>query len=124
MVKLSVALLKTSGKPAFLTFLYYIWCIAVCTASQDLTKEFLQLFLFIFHFLFSDYNSLAEGDNTTQVVLGVVFNYTISKAQLPQNEAIVQTLVDAANSNNSHSVKVNPPVQIICKPTHTLLQLL
>lgn len=97
-MKLSVALLKTSGKLTFPTFLYNIWCIAVCTASQDLTEEFLQHISFIFHFLFSDYNSLAEGDNTTQVVLGVVFNYTISKAQLPQNEAIVQNLVDAVTT--------------------------
>lgn len=88
---------------------------AVCTASQR--EEFLQHISFIPHFLFSDYNSPAAGDNMTQVVFGVVFNDTIPKAQLPQNEAIVQTLVDAANSNNAYSVKINSLIQVICKST-------
>lgn len=53
----------------------------------------------------------------TQVVFGVGFNDTIPQAQLPQNETVVQTLVDAANSNNSYSVQLNSPIKIICKST-------
>ncbi|TWW63121.1 hypothetical protein D4764_03G0001290, partial [Takifugu flavidus] len=59
--------------------------------------------------------SPAEGDSTTQVVFGVAFNNTISKAQLPQNETLVQTLMDAANSNSNYSVNLRATsVQLIC----------
>lgn len=74
-----------------------------------------------FHFPFFSYflifNSPADGSNMTQVVFGVGFNDTIPQAQLPQNEAVVQALVDAANSNNSYSVQLNSQIQIICKST-------
>ncbi|XP_029696978.1 uncharacterized protein [Takifugu rubripes] len=61
--------------------------------------------------------SPAEGDSTTQVVFGVAFNNTISKAQLPQNETLVQTLMDAANSNSNYSVNLRATsVQLISSP--------
>ncbi|XP_056883149.1 uncharacterized protein LOC130522618 [Takifugu flavidus] len=61
--------------------------------------------------------SPAEGDSATQVVFGVAFNNTISKAQLPQNETLVQTLVDAANSNSNYSVNLRATsVQLISSP--------
>lgn len=117
-VKLSVAMLTSSGKPTFVTFLYYIGSFAVCAAP---TPDKNVYFSFYFHFSFSDANSPAEGDNTTQVVFGVEFNDTIPKAQLPRNEAVVQTLVDAANSNNSYSVQLNSQIQIICKSSQHLI---
>lgn len=59
--------------------------------------------------------SPAEKDNTTDVVFGIVFNNKIPKDELPRNEAVVQILVDAANSNN-YSVSLRAiSVQLICK---------
>lgn len=87
-------------------------------SAHSITRPEKNLYVsFSFLFLFSDYNSAAEGSNMTQVVFGVGFNDTIPKAQLPQNEAVVQTLVDAANSNNSYSVQLNSRIEIICKST-------
>lgn len=73
-----------------------------------------------FSYFFLIFCSPAEEDNMTQVVFGVVFNSTIPRTQLPENEAVVQTLVDAANSNNNYSVKANSVIHIIGKSTQHL----
>lgn len=61
-------------------------------------------------------NSPANGDNKTQVVFGVEFNNKIPNGELLQDETVVQTFVDATNSNNNYSVNLKASsVQLICK---------
>lgn len=51
--------------------------------------------------------------------MGIVFNKTTPVAQLPNNNVIAQTLVEAANdSNNNFNVTFNPStVQVLGKLT-------
>lgn len=54
--------------------------------------------------------------DATEAEFGVVFNNTIPIAQLPQNEEVAQTLVDAANSNETFNVTLKASsIQVICK---------
>lgn len=54
--------------------------------------------------------------NATQTDIGVVFNKTVPIAELPQNDSVAQTLVDALKSNETFSVTVKASsVQVICK---------
>lgn len=56
--------------------------------------------------------------DTTEAEIGVVFSSTIPTAELPQNEVVAQTLVDAANSNETFSVSLKASsIQVICKST-------
>lgn len=113
LVRFFVALSKNSGISTFWHFniLVGMWQCWRCHKNNNRIEAT------FFHFSFVISNSPAEGNNTTEVVFGLVFNNTIPKDELPRNEAIVQTLVDAANSN-SYSVKLSSsPIHIICKST-------
>lgn len=54
--------------------------------------------------------------NATQTDIGVVFSNMIPTAELPPNRTVTQTLVDAANSNETFSVILKASsIQLICK---------
>lgn len=57
-----------------------------------------------------------DGVNTTRADIGIVFKSTIPSALLPSNDEVAQTLVDAANSQETFSVALNPSsIEVICK---------
>lgn len=81
-----------------------------------MTTKLLRYFKLIYISSFLINKSPAEKDNTTEVVFGIVFNNKIPMDELPRNEAVVQILVDAANSNNNYGVSLRATaVQLICK---------
>ncbi|KAI9545346.1 hypothetical protein NQZ68_036817 [Dissostichus eleginoides] len=48
-------------------------------------------------------------DNATQATVGVVFHGTTAITDLPQNDVVAQTLVEALNnSTNSPNLSINP----------------
>lgn len=54
--------------------------------------------------------------DTTRADIGVVFSNTVPSAELPSNDVVAQTLVDAANSNETFSVVLKASsIQVICK---------
>lgn len=52
----------------------------------------------------------------TEAEIGVVLSNTIPTAELPSNEFVAQTFIDAATTNETFSVSLKPSlIKLICK---------
>lgn len=59
---------------------------------------------------------LQAREDAAQADIGVVLRNNIPNADLPTNEFVAQTLVEAANSNETFSVSLKASsIQVICK---------
>lgn len=69
-----------------------------------------------FHSPFLIHNSPAEEDSITHAVFGV--RNKIPKDELPRNERLVRTLMDAANGNSNYGMSLRAKsIEPICKET-------
>ncbi|KAI9545347.1 hypothetical protein NQZ68_036818 [Dissostichus eleginoides] len=71
------------------------------------------------HCILKNFSALnPPKDNETQATVGVVFHGTTAIADLPQNDVVAQTLVEALNnSTNSLDVSINPAsVKVLASP--------
>lgn len=61
-------------------------------------------------------SGLQARDEATQVDIGVVLSNTIPTAELPSNEFVAKTLIEAATTNETFSVSLKASlIQVICK---------
>ncbi|XP_033992450.1 mucin-5AC-like [Trematomus bernacchii] len=71
------------------------------------------------HCILKNFRSLnPPKDNETQATVGIVFHGTTAIAELPQNDVVAQTLVEALNnSTNISNLSINPAsVKVLASP--------